>query len=56
MSLNIKGANTKQQDESKWWKDLISGMAGGLVSVTICAPLDIARTRMNMMVWNSLLI
>lgn len=34
----------------KWAIDLVSGLAGGFLSVSVCAPLDIARTRLNMMV------
>ncbi|EAR84652.2 carrier protein (macronuclear) [Tetrahymena thermophila SB210] len=43
--ISIKASNI----EHKWFSDLISGLIGGLVSVTACAPLDIARTRLNMM-------
>lgn len=44
--------NEKSSGEKKWYNDLLSGLMGGLVSVTVCAPLDIARTRLNMMVIN----
>ena len=36
--------------------DFFSGLLGGITSVTICAPLDITRTRLNMMVNNKFAI
>lgn len=31
-------------------RDFASGLTAGVVSVTVCNPLDIARTRLNLMV------
>jgi hypothetical protein len=31
-------------------KDFVSGLVAGVISVTVCNPLDIARTRLNIMV------
>lgn len=31
-------------------RDFISGLIAGVISVTVCNPLDIARTRLNVMV------
>jgi solute carrier family 25 folate transporter 32 len=39
----------KQSNAKKVFIDWISGLLGGFVSVTICAPLDLARTRMAVM-------
>lgn len=30
-------------------KEFISGLAGGIASVLVCHPLDVARTMMNIM-------
>ena len=30
--------------------DFVSGLVAGLISVTVCNPLDIARTRLNVLV------
>ena len=32
------------------FKEFISGLVAGVISVTVCNPLDIARTRLNIMV------
>ncbi len=31
-------------------RDFLSGLIAGVISVTVCNPLDIARTRLNVMV------
>jgi len=46
----VLGSFMSYSKERDWWIDFVSGLVGGLVSVTSCAPLDIARTRLNMMV------
>lgn len=35
-------------EKLKKWGDYLSGYASGVVSCTICAPLDLTRTRMNL--------
>ena len=40
----------KQYDPKKIFIDWISGLIGGFASVTVCAPLDVARTRMALIV------
>ncbi len=31
--------------------NFIAGLLGGFISVTVCNPLDIARTRLNVLVY-----
>jgi Mitochondrial carrier protein len=35
-------------EKLKYWGDFLSGYASGLVSCTVCAPLDLTRTRLNL--------
>ncbi|EGR34485.1 mitochondrial carrier protein, putative [Ichthyophthirius multifiliis] len=39
----------QQQKSNQMYKDFISGLLAGFVSVTVCAPLDVARCRFNIM-------
>lgn len=36
--------------EKKRIRDFVSGLIAGIISVTVCNPLDITRTRLNLMV------
>lgn len=36
--------------ERERFRDFVSGLMAGIISVTVCNPLDIARTRLNVMV------
>lgn len=36
--------------EKERLRDFVSGLMAGIISVTVCNPLDIARTRLNVMV------
>ena len=38
------------QKEKQRLRDFVSGFVAGVISVTVCNPLDIARTRLNVMV------
>ena len=42
---------TKQYDLKKMSIDWVSGLVAGFASVTFCAPLDVARTRMALIVY-----
>lgn len=35
-------------DQLKKWGDYLSGYMSGIISITVCAPLDITRTRLNL--------
>lgn len=37
-------------NEKQRLRDFVSGLVAGVISVTVCNPLDIARTRLNLMV------
>lgn len=44
--------NTPEAAEKKpkQWQNFIAGLMAGFISVTVCNPLDIARTRLNALV------
>jgi len=43
-------AMTSEKPKTTWTLEFMSGLIGGLISVALCAPLDITRTRLNLMV------
>ena len=47
-------SQTKEPEEPlnkpKQWQNFVAGMVAGFISVSICNPLDIARTRLNVLV------
>lgn len=43
-------AQPQHQQEKNRFREWISGLVAGIISVTVCNPLDIARTRLNAMV------
>lgn len=45
--MKITDLSSKERDRLR---DFVSGMVAGIISVTLCNPLDIARTRLNLMV------
>ena len=45
----MKGLNSSQQPRNYWKLDFFSGLLGGMISVIVLAPFDVARTRMAIM-------
>lgn len=45
---NIKNSSFKINNNR--YRDFVSGLVAGFISVTVCNPLDITRTRLNLMV------
>ena len=46
---------SKQEEvpaNNKRFHDFVSGLVAGIISVTVCNPLDIARTRLNVLVYH----
>lgn len=39
-----------EEKEKERLRNFLSGLVAGVISVTVCNPLDIARTRLNVMV------
>jgi len=43
--------SSNQRDLNTQISNFISGLLAGVISVTVCNPLDIARTRLNVLVY-----
>ena len=55
-NVNNKAMSTQSSLQHKHKKihDFVSGLIAGIISVTVCNPLDIARTRLNVLVCTDL--
>lgn len=51
MTMETKTAAAPPQHPHQKLINFVSGMVAGLISVLVCNPLDIARTRLNVLVW-----